>query len=268
MPAHIKTGRHSRRAKYFLKFDRLVNRALNAIRAIHQGFWLGIMDREQYMDIVGSMYTDWKSYHDADYNQSGFWPWEAEAIDRYFSESQSILIGAAGGGREMIALSQRGYQVVGFDCFPDFISSSDSIFASLGLDTRLTLAEPDHVPAELGVYDSGIVGWSGYSHICGSSRRVNFLREFRSHLKAGGPLLLSFFALPADSYQFKLVYYVARVVKAIRLSREKVEPGDILIDMFFHYASEDEVRREMDEAGFKTVHFSLHSFGHAIGIAV
>jgi hypothetical protein len=256
------------RARAYKKVDRLVTRALTALRAIHQGFWLGLMDRKQYTEIIGDVYTDWKNYHTADYNRSGLWPWEADMVDRYFSSCRTILLGAAGGGREILSLCAKGFEVDGFDCFPDFLTTSQSLLANQSINSRLLLAEPDHVPGEFGSYDGGIMGWSGYSHISGTENRVLFLKEFRSHIRTGGPLLISFFTLPENSTQFHLVYQVAGLVRALRFSRERVELGDILNEMFFHYASEDEVRQELAEAGFRMDHYSLKSFGHAVGIAL
>jgi hypothetical protein len=258
----------SNRARLYKKVDRLVNRSLNALRAIHQGFWLGLMDRQQYTEIIGTGYTDWKSYHADDYNKSGLWPWEADMVERYFTNCRTILLGAAGGGREIISLCARGFEVDGFDCFPDFLTTSQSLLTTESINARLLLGEPDHVPDEFGMYDSGIMGWSGYSHISGTENRVEFLQEFRRHVKTGGPLLISFFTLPEYSPQFNLVYQVARLVRALRFSRERVERGDILIEMFFHYASEDEVRRELAEAGFRMDYYAEKSFGHAVGIAI
>ncbi len=257
----------SRRAKLFIKFDRFLNRLLNAIRAVHQGFWLGMMDRKYYNEVIGKVYIDWKSYHADDYNKSGLWPWEADMVERYFSNCKTILIGAAGGGREIISLTERGFQVDGFDCFPEFLDTSKAILSSQNVTSRMLYAEPDHVPEEFGVYDGGIMGWSGYSHISGTQNRVNFLREFHQHIQKGGPLLISFFTLPEDSYQFDLIYLTAKAVRRVRFSREKVERGDILTEMFFHYASHEEVQHEMTQAGFDLTHYSVKMFGHAIGIA-
>ncbi len=257
----------SQRARLFIKIDRFMNRFLNAIRAVHQGFWLGMMDRKQYTEIIGTVYTDWKSYHADDYNKSGFWPWEADMVERHFSDCKTILVGAAGGGREILSLAARGFQVDGFDCFHEFLDTSQAILKSQDVSSRILLAEPDHVPEEFGVYDGGIMGWSGYSHISGSQNRVIFLKEFRQHIQKGGPLLISFFTLPEDSYQFKLVYLTAKAIRSLRFSREMVERGDILTEMYFHYASQDEVRREMANAGFDMIYYSVKTYGHAVGIA-
>jgi 2-polyprenyl-3-methyl-5-hydroxy-6-metoxy-1,4-benzoquinol methylase len=226
------------------------------------------MDRKQYTEIIGSVYTDWKSYHADDYNKSGLWPWEADMLERYFSNCKTILVGAAGGGREILSLAARGFQVDGFDCFPEFLDTSQAILSSKNVSAHMILAAPDHVPETFGVYDGGIMGWSGYSHISGTQNRVIFLKEFRQHIQKGGPLLISFFTLPEDSYQFKLVYLTARAVRALRFSREKVERGDILLEMYFHYASQDEVRQEMEKAGFEMAYYSVKTYGHAVGIAV
>src|ERR671918_3043882 len=47
---------------------------------------------------------------------ASLYPWEEEAIDKYFPLAPSrILVGGAGAGREPLALAERGYQVTAFE---------------------------------------------------------------------------------------------------------------------------------------------------------
>ena len=87
------------------------NRALtglfNAVQTVHQGFWLGMLDREVFHQVTEHGYLTWERlYSDRDYNLSGLWAWEVSALDRFFSNCRSILIAAAGGGRAIVGASE------------------------------------------------------------------------------------------------------------------------------------------------------------------
>jgi hypothetical protein len=72
------------------------------------------------------------------------------------------------------------------------------------------------------------MGWGGYIHIPGRERRIRFLRQFRKHVKAGGPVLVSFISREGEGGRVKITFAVAKLVSALGLSREPVELGDTL----------------------------------------
>lgn len=63
-------------------------------------------------------YQSWSIYRDSAYNESGFRDWEASAIAAYFPKSGRVLVPSCGGGREVLALARRGFEVVAFECEP------------------------------------------------------------------------------------------------------------------------------------------------------
>jgi hypothetical protein len=214
------------------------------------------------------VYDQWDTYSSNKHNLSGLFAWERSVISSHFSDCKNILVGAAGGGREVLALSQSGFQVDGFDCFQEFVDSANALFQSQAVPTQLILAEPDHVPVNIGVYNGAIIGWSGYSHIAGRERRVNYLKEFHQHLHPGSPLLLSYFSRPEDSLFYKIIVWVANGIKWIRRSSERVDFGDSLPDAFFHFATYEEVKAELVAAGFEPVYHSAEGFEHSLAYAV
>ena len=51
-----------------------------------------------------------------EHNVSGLLPWEEPVLERYFAECQSVLVAAAGAGREVVSLSEQVTRVDAFDC--------------------------------------------------------------------------------------------------------------------------------------------------------
>ena len=60
--------------------------------------------------------SDRSGYSEDEFNLSGFFHWENEVIDRFFCECKNVLVGAAGGGREIIALARKGIIADAFEC--------------------------------------------------------------------------------------------------------------------------------------------------------
>lgn len=97
-----------------------MNRAdlFRALETLHTGVWLGLLDKQAFHQISNQQYQAWDSYQDRDYNLSGLQDWEEKAVERSFRDCRSVLLGAAGGGREIIALSRRQIQLDAFECCP------------------------------------------------------------------------------------------------------------------------------------------------------
>src|SRR2546428_2992667 len=222
------------RTTLFRLTDRWVTRLLRGIRAVHEGLWLGLSNREMLHEITGRQYSAWEQYQGRDYNESDLFPWEKMALDCYFVECRTILLGASGGGREILALAKRGIQVDAFECSAALVESSRALVVSKGITARVLLSLPDQVPQEFGIYDGLIMGFGGYAHIAGHQARIRFLKQFRRHVRPGGPILLSFFPR-ADSRQGRWTFAIARFIRRARGSGETVDLGDTISVVFEHY---------------------------------
>jgi SAM-dependent methyltransferase len=217
-----------RLAEIFLVVDRRVKQLLRGIAAIPQGLWLGLLDRASLHCVTEATYCSMASYQRQSYNLSGLTNWESAVVERFFGDCRCILVGGAGGGREIIALSQRNFQVAAFDPSPVLVQSCIELLAEQRIQAEVIVSAPDEVPESLGIYDGLIVGWGAYLHIQGRHARVEFLKQFRRHVHLGGPILLSFWARESEARGFRWTYAVARCVRRLRRSREPVEPGDSL----------------------------------------
>lgn len=258
----------SRKAKAFYATNRFVRRLYSFGLAIHQGFWLGVFDKKSLSNLVNASYEDWSGYHQRDYLHSGLWPWEKASIEKYFNQCHTILIGGAGAGREIIALSKMEYQVDGFDCSRSLAKTAAEILSLANIENRYEISEPDHVPTTFGVYDGLILGWSAYSHIIGQESRIQFLKEFRQHVDNGSPVLISFFTYDKKSLMFSTIYCVANAIRLLLFRKERIEYGDTLVETYLHHTNQANVEQELRLAGFALKHYSDHGFGHAVALAI
>jgi hypothetical protein len=252
------------RSKLFILVDRIFHLILKVLKAVHQGFWLGIMGREQFWQIANLQYGTWPRYRSDEHNLSGLFEWEEKIVHENFGACSSLLVGAAGGGREVIALSKKGYSVVGFECQPDLAQCAKSLITRLGIDAIILDSNVDSVPSNLGLFDGLILGWGAYIHIPGREARISFLKEFRECLRPGGPLLISFFVRKSNSRSMLWIYGIATLIRRIRLSSEVVEIGDTLEGTFDHYFERSELETELKLAGFVLARYHDIPFGHAI----
>ena len=261
------------RVRIFAFCDRNLKRFLNLLIVLHQGFWLGVLNRKGLDKVTEFYYLSIEKYLSLNYNKSGLSNWEENAVYTYFKECKSILVGACGGGREIIALVGMGFQVDGFECSDKLVECSEQALKNEGIDARVYPSPPNQVPSELGKYDGLILGWGAYMHILGREERIRFLKQFRLHIKENGPLLLSFFARD-KSKQYERTYKVARFVGYLTRNSDSIELGDTIHGSFDHFFTKEEVENELNQAGFEMICYSdayysdETSYPHAVAKAV
>jgi hypothetical protein len=133
--------------------------------------------------------------------RSSLFAFEERTIARYFPpQPATVLVGAAGGGREAFALARRGYQVVAFEpsrvLAASMARAGDSrIEALIGryedLPVVRSLAEPP-VTVDLrsrARFDAAVMGWVSFSHLRSDERCMEALRQIGD--LTIGPILVS-----------------------------------------------------------------------------
>ncbi len=250
----------ARPLRVYLSMSRGLGRLSNGVGALHRALWLGALSEGSLRALTDHHYVSTEGgggqdvdYFGADFNLSGLRWWERDALDRYFGGCRSVLVGAAGGGREMHALAGRFERVDGFECNDRLAEACRLFLASAGIDARVFDSEPDCLPEGLATYDGAVLGWCALIHVIGRRQRVELLRDFHRHLAPGGPLLLSV-VVRDDSVSTRITHRVANVIRRF-LGRRPVEPGDRLSSTFDHVTTRDEIRAELEEAGFEMVVF-------------
>jgi hypothetical protein len=137
----------------------------------------------------------------------GLLGWEHEILAPPFPSRGRILIGGAGGGREVMALIARGYQVVAFDPAPELVRAGSPTVEAAG-GTLLHASYADIVraangePTPLGdvfatPFDGVLLGWGSLSLVITDDERLAILRALRD-LVPNAPVALSFDE-PAES---------------------------------------------------------------------
>jgi hypothetical protein len=148
-------------------------------------------------------------------DHDGLYAWEARWFERRLPcAPASVLIGAAGAGREAYALQELGYQVRAFEP-----SASAFHRCQLRLGSKLvdqasyrefiaTVLRHEKTRFELPSdtkFDAILLGWGSFGHVLQRSDRLELLRAC-DQVAPEGPILLSIFE-PASRAVTKEMYY-------------------------------------------------------------
>ena len=211
---------------------------------------MGLLPESAYDVISEKSYGAGDQYTNHAYLDSGFHFWEELAVRSYFAPGSHVLVGSAGGGREMIALARAGYRVTGFECSRAMVATGQQALIQRGISGTLVWAPPSVAPDLGGPFDALIVGWNGYGYISPRSRRIEFLRKLRAQLRPGAPVMVS---MAMRSGQARLVIWTPRVANLVRACtfRARVfEPGDSFAGRPKMHFGRRQIENEMREAGF------------------
>jgi hypothetical protein len=138
--------------------------------------------------------------------ERGLFDWEKTALALpQVPRTGRVLLGAAGGGRELQGLAAMGYEVTAFEPNPTLLEGTRAIARRWG--DRVTVLQgtyDDMIAAacegtgplaslrERGGFDLVIFGWGSFTHVIDPSRQRELLRAAHA-LAPQAPLLLSFF---------------------------------------------------------------------------
>jgi len=234
--------------------QRLFDRARSAVvsRFASDGFL------ESYNDLAYRRHADYVP--GSGRFREGLFHWEEEMARRTLPAPPArLLIGGAGGGREVYAFAGQGYAVVAFEPSP---ALARSIVRESGAypGTEVWLGRYEELPQlrdvesgaamdvrTRGPFDAVILGWPTYSHLRTRERRVATLRQLRD--LTAGPIALSLFVNRQRD--------TARPGRLASWSRRLgvSRPGDAFSPHigFHHWSTEEEVRAEIAEAGLEVV---------------
>ena len=249
------------------RIDRLLGLCHAVGWATAQGVGLGLLDPEELVRLTVQRFEE-SIYLESAYNiESGLWLWEREALRRFFPPTGRLVVGAAGSGREMIALHNAGYLVEGFDCAHTLVEAGQRMLREVGCPGKLLWAPPGTVPTLEGPFDGAIMGWSGYMYIPQRVQRVRLLQDFGRLLRPGAPILLSFET--RERFERRM-YWAARGANWIRTVRgvQPVAVGDRLDNGFKHWFNRDDIVTEMSAAGLRLESYSTDCYGWAVGTRV
>ena len=170
--------------------------------------------------------------------QDGLFSWEREEIAASFPPSGRILLGGAGGGRELVELCKAGYDVLALEPVPALAAAARAAAAPYPRSKVITASYTDLVHAAeqrsgplaahlCGVDFQGVIlGWTSFSYVWKDEREalLKALRRLAPH----APVLLSFFAREDvdDGRLAKLRDWYRRLLRRVG-AKDLSEPGDI-----------------------------------------
>lgn len=184
---------HSRKAQYILR------RIENAVE-VGTGAILNraLLDSEKEALSIDLYDASFRPQNDHD----GLYAWEARWFERRLpSAPASILIGAAGSGREASALRKLGYRVHAFE--PSLSAfrlcrltlGSDRVDRASYQDLVATALHGKTTPLRLtgeARFDAVLLGWGSFGHVIQRAARLELLRAC-DQITPDGPILLSIF---------------------------------------------------------------------------
>ena len=219
-------------------------------QALFEGFWMGLLPESVYDVISEESYGEGRQYTNPIYLDQGFHFWEELAIKTYFTPGSRVLVTSAGGGRELIALTRAGFQAVGFECSHAMVEAGQRALKERGVAATLDWAPPSVAPQMGGLFDALIVGWNGYCYISPRTRRIEFLKNLRSQLQPGSPVLVS---MAMRGPAARVLAWTPRIANAIRICTFRApifEAGDSFPGRPKLHFTRQQIARELKDAGF------------------
>jgi hypothetical protein len=283
--ANEKTAAIPSRAPHWVRavvaFDRAAGRLENVRAGLRDEALLAWIPEGDRAAVTASIYSGVPTYLPGGNRfDSGLFAWEDRVLAHpAFPRSGRVLLGAAGAGRELVALVQRGFEVVAFDpCEPyaraaQGVASSEKaivVHASYGDLVDLAAGRGGPLASAVGGkhFDAVILGWGSLSHVLPSSARVELFRALRK-LAPGAPVLASFGLLAGGGVpppgKGRVRQTLRRAFAALG-ARGVAEDGDHFFSHigFFAYLSNEEVGSLAAEGGYEIALLEEAPYAHVL----
>ena len=190
----------------FLLFDAAVQRAVNLQESLRDELFLAWVPPGERTAITTSLYSREPSYMPGrGHVERGLFPAEEYALRaRPLAPGSRILLGAAGTGRELVTLVERGFDVVAFDPCSSFAHAArslvphakfiDASFADV-IDAVFARTGPLAFLLDEPPFDAIMFGWGSLSHVLPHIDRVRLFCALR-RLAGKAPIFASFLFQP------------------------------------------------------------------------
>ena len=259
-------------------------RVLNATARLHLLFWdellwawFGPRQREAINQIIwgraNSYLPGGASF------EKGLFEWERRAItEAPFPQAGRILLGGAGGGRELVQLCRRGFDVVAFEPYEQLCEGARQAVASFPNSVVVRASYRDlvtaaqehtgplasHVPNA--VFDAVLFGWASFNHVfTGLDRRELLCAARRIAPKA--PLLLSFLMVrDVENGRLDRLRPCIRRICELLGSPSARCPGDVFWPHagFTHLVSQGDLEAAAGDSGYRILYFRTSDCPHAM----
>jgi SAM-dependent methyltransferase len=134
----------------------------------------------------------WEQFgSDGEVASAGLMGWERAVFAEFVKPTDRILIVGSGSGRDLLALSKAGHQVVGVEPSPVPVERARRLLRDNGYSVDIVATRFDH--AELpGQFDVIVFSWLCYCYILGAAERSAALSKARAHLNPDGRIVISY----------------------------------------------------------------------------
>ncbi|APR85421.1 Hypothetical protein A7982_10770 [Minicystis rosea] len=264
-----------------LAIDHAVLRVENLREGLRDELLLAWIPPAERAALTAALYSDQATYLPGGHRfQSGLFPWERRALDGgLFPRGGRALVGAAGAGREVMALVERGFEVVAFDPCAPFVEAARTV-APPDRATVVHASYADLVDAAAGrggplaaavagpPFDVVVLGWGSLSHVMPAVAREALLGAVHE-LAPRAPVLASFALEPEKAVptagKGRVRDGLRRAFHALRAPGVS-EIGDHFFPHtgFFSYLGADEVVRLAWQAGYEVPLFEETPYAHAV----
>lgn len=268
-------------ARALLAVDRVANRLSSAREGLRDELLLAFIAPEDRASLTAALYSRQRTYEPGGHRfESGLFPWEKRVLDAsLFPRSGRVLVGAAGAGRELVALLDRGFAVTAFDPCASFVDSARPLVLDkpaelfvASYDDLVEAAERRSGPLapllDAPPFDGVILGWGSLSHVLPAASRRALLRAVRV-VAPRAPVLASFMVrhdtAASPESKGRVRDALRRVFGALGAPGPS-EPGDCFFTDggFFSFLSPDEITRIAFETGYEVALFEEGPYPHAL----
>jgi SAM-dependent methyltransferase len=153
----------------------------------------------------------------------GLWGDEQRFYERFLRPSERVLLAGCGTGRDLIALSAMGYDVVGLDQSPAAVELARMHLARRGMSVPVRTGDVESAELDDN-FDAVIFAGGCYSFVRDSQVRIAALRRIRAHLPPGGRVLLFYHPFTGQS---RIGRWLVRTSARLARADWSPEPGDV-----------------------------------------
>ncbi|HVJ93453.1 MAG TPA: methyltransferase domain-containing protein [Labilithrix sp.] len=212
-------------------------------------------------------------------HQKGLFEWEESALSTHpFPKQGRILLGAAGGGRELRVLCERGFEVVAFEPNDTLRAGAEKVARHHPKAQVVAASYEDLVRAAnektglladalgAGHFDAVILGWGSLTHVLSRAEQLALLKAVRRSAPKGA-VLISFFLRPATSAKGKSDR-LRDTLSWLFSAMGKTQPAEGLAyemnNGFVYSFTEDEIFELAMDAGYEVFRLQAWPFPHAV----
>jgi hypothetical protein len=266
-------------SRLLYRFSRVLSVVDVAQQIVRDELLFAYLQPEQRSVVTFDAYAKNSNYvPGGEFFSQGLFAWELALLeDSRVPRSGRVLLAAAGGGRELHALLQRGYEVCAFEpVAPLFDSAREVARGAKATVAKATyqdlVARAEGRPGPLdgwrGPFDFCVLGWGSLSHLTEPTVVLDVLRAFRS-LAPSAPIMASFFVRssgqPATTGGARKLRRVLRGTLAIAGGRPVAAGLRFLTAAGFIYAfSREELVSLCGDAGYEVALFDDCTYPHAL----